>query len=107
MATVLSNDSERWPCVTASGAGCVLIVAVVPNAKRSEVIGLHDGALRVRLAAPAIEGRANDELVAWLSRELRLPRRGIALLQGQTSRRKRLALDIDAQAVAAWLERVA
>lgn len=102
-----SNESIRWPCVSARETGCALLVAVIPNAKRSEVVGLHDGALRVRLAAPAIEGRANEELIGWLSRELKLPRRGIVLLQGQASRRKRLALSVTADEVIAWLERAA
>ena len=56
-----------WPCLSERAGGAVLSLAVVPNAKRTEVDGLHDGALRVRLAAPPLEGRANDALVAWLA----------------------------------------
>jgi hypothetical protein len=60
------------PCLKASraGAGCELLVQVVPNAGRTVIAGLHDGALRVRLAAPPIEGRANAELLQWLARAL-------------------------------------
>jgi len=93
--------------VIARETGCALLVAVIPNARRSEVDGLHDGALRVRLAAPATEGRANEALIAWLSRELKVPRRDIVLLQGQASRRKRLALSASADEVISWLERTA
>ena len=61
-------------------------------------------ALRVRLAAPAIEGRANEALVAWLARELGLPRRAVALRHGMTGRRKRVALACPAAQVIAWLD---
>jgi uncharacterized protein (TIGR00251 family) len=81
-----------------------LLVSVVPNAQRTEAVGLHDGALRVRLAAPAIEGRANAALIEWLSRELKLPRRAIVLAQGQIGRRKRLLLDCPLLQVSAWLD---
>jgi uncharacterized protein (TIGR00251 family) len=80
-------------------------VAVVPNAKRTEADGLHDGALRVRLAALPIEGRANDALVAWLAKALGVPRRDVQIAQGATGRRKLVAIDLAPEAVAAWLDR--
>lgn len=97
--------NEAWPCLAARGEGALLAVAVVPNAKRTAVDGLHDGALRVRLAAPPVDGKANDALVAWLAGELGLPRRAVRLLRGASSRRKQLEIDLDAAAVAAWLAR--
>jgi uncharacterized protein (TIGR00251 family) len=92
-----------WPCLAARGAGSLLAVAVMPNAKRTAVDGLHDGALRVRLAAPPVDGKANDALVAWLAEELRLPRRAVRLLRGVSGRRKQLEIDVEPAAVAAWL----
>ena len=63
----------RWPCLSAAAdEACALLVAVIPNAKRTEAIGLHDGCLRVRLQAPPLEGRANDALVAWIASQLGL-----------------------------------
>jgi uncharacterized protein (TIGR00251 family) len=93
-----------WPCVRSADDGTLLLVSVVPNAKRSEAGGLHDGALRVRLAAPAIEGRANDALVQWLAEQLRLPKRAIVLRQGASSRRKRLWIAAPPAQVIAWLD---
>jgi uncharacterized protein (TIGR00251 family) len=94
-----------WPCVSATSDGSAsLLVSVIPNAKRTEAVGLHDGALRVRLAAPAIEGRANEALVAWLADELQLTRRQVELKQGGSSRRKRLVLDCASSRVEAWLQ---
>ncbi len=104
----LEDDPRaRWPCLTARAAGCELRVQVVPNAGRTACAGLHDGALKVRLAAPAIEGRANAALVAWLGESLGLPRRAVELIAGDTARRKRVALDCPPEQVLAWLDRQA
>jgi len=92
-----------WPCLTATAVGCQLDVSVSPNAKRTTLDGLHDGALRVRLAAPPVDGRANQALVAWLAGELACPQRAITLRRGETSRRKQLMIDLPADGVAAWL----
>jgi uncharacterized protein len=84
-----------------------LDVSVVPNAKRTGADGRHDGALRVRLAAPPVDGKANEVLIAWLAGELGVPRRAVTLLRGQSSRRKQLAIDVSVEQLAAWLARVA
>jgi uncharacterized protein (TIGR00251 family) len=63
-------------------------VRVVPRASRSELVGEHDGALRVRIAAPPVDGAANDELVRLLARTFRVPRNAIEIAAGQTSKLK-------------------
>jgi uncharacterized protein (TIGR00251 family) len=93
-----------WPCITDSDGGTTLAVSVVPNARKTEAVGLHDGALRVRLAAPAIEGRANDALVQWLARALGVPRGAITLRHGALGRRKRLLIDCPPARVRDWLD---
>lgn len=96
-----------WPpCLRASGAGCVLALHVVPHAARTACEGLHDGALRVRLAAPPADGQANAALVAWLAAELGVARRAVQLQRGGASRRKQVHIDAPAAQVAAWLARV-
>jgi uncharacterized protein (TIGR00251 family) len=99
------QPSGAFPCLLRDAAGerCVLLVQVVPNAGRTAVAGLHDGALRLRLGAPAIEGRANAELQQWLARALGLPKRAVSLQAGALSRRKRVQLDCSADRVQAWL----
>ncbi len=72
---------------------CTLDLKVVPNAPRNAVVGWLDGALKVKIHAPALEGRANDELGAWLADALGLPRRCVTLLRGEKSRRKTVRLD--------------
>jgi uncharacterized protein len=61
-----------------------------PGARRSEVVGVADGSLRVRLAAPAHEGKANTELVRFLAAELDVPRSAVTLVTGASARRKLL-----------------
>lgn len=98
---------EAWPsCLARHGSELWLAVSVVPNAKRTGADGLHDGALRVRLAAPPVDGKANDTLVAWLASELGVPRRSVVLVRGHTARRKWLALDVGQAELLAWLGRV-
>lgn len=104
-ARAMPMTAADLPCLTVgrAGSGCHLLVQVVPNAGRTAVAGLHDGALRVRLAAPPIEGRANAELQQWLARSLGLPRRAVTLAGGELSRRKRLHVDCPPDQLAAWL----
>ena len=67
-------------------------VRVVPRASRTEVVGEADGVLRIRLAAPPVDGAANEELVRVLARALRVSRRAVTITAGQTSRLKRIAV---------------
>ena len=96
-----------WPCLHTTHAGCLLDVLVAPNAKRTACMGLHGDALRVRLAAPPVDGAANEALLKWVAAELDVARNAVTLLRGDTSKRKQLALDVPAATVAAWLGRVA
>jgi uncharacterized protein len=95
--------SSEFPCLSARGDGVLLRLSVVPNAKRTEVDGLHDGALRVRLAAPPVEGRANETLVAWLAKSLGVPRRDVELLRGEANRRKQVAIAVSFEVASRWL----
>ncbi len=98
--------NSPWPCLAPRGDGCVLALAVAPQAKRTGADGLHDGALRVRLAAPPVDGKANAALLAWLADELGCPRRDLSLLRGDTARRKWVEIALPPAQVAAWLARV-
>ncbi|MFT3664061.1 DUF167 domain-containing protein [Piscinibacter sp.] len=81
-------DDELPACLTRHGERLWLAVSVVPNAKRTGADGTHDGALRVRLAAPPVDGKANETLLAWLADEFDVPRRALTLVRGATARRK-------------------
>jgi uncharacterized protein len=105
MARLGESDAMPDWC-RATAAGLLLEVHVQPNARKTEAAGEYDGALKIRLQAPPVDGRANEALIAWIARTLALPRQQVVLKSGQTSRRKSLQLtapDLDAAAVAARL----
>lgn len=69
-----------------------LAVRVHPNAPRNGLAGFSDGVLQVRIAAPPVEGRANRELVDFLSEALGVSRSAITILRGHTARSKLVAI---------------
>ena len=100
------TSAESFPCLSIRGEGVLLQLSVMPNAKRTEVDGLHVGALRVRLAAPPIDGRANEALVAWLAKSLGVPKRDVEVLRGESSRRKQVAIAVSHVVATRWLTAV-
>jgi len=70
----------------------VFRVRVQPRASRDEVAGEMDGALKVRLQAPAIEGRANEALIEYLARLLKRPKAAVRISGGERSRLKRVEI---------------
>ena len=64
-----------------------------PRASRNALAGLHDGALRVRLTAPPVEGAANEALVRFIAESLGLPRRQVTVVLGTSGRRKILEIE--------------
>lgn len=78
--------------VTARQGAASFPVRVIPRAGRTAVGGVRHGALLVRLAAPPVEGAANDALVAFLSRVLERPARDVAIVAGHKSRDKTVAV---------------
>ncbi|HMC80080.1 MAG TPA: DUF167 domain-containing protein [Acidimicrobiia bacterium] len=75
-----------------SPEGIVLRVHVQPGAGRSAVVGRHGDALKVRVAAPPVEGRANEATRALLAEALGVPEADVELASGQSSRAKRFRL---------------
>jgi len=71
----------------------VLALHVQPGASRTEVAGVHGDALKIRLAAPPAEGRANAALIAFLAEAFGVPRASVTLLRGAASRRKSVRID--------------
>ena len=77
--------SERDGCLTFK-------VQVVPRASRSEIAGEHNGALRVRIAAPPVDGAANEELVRLLARAFGVKRNAVEIVGGRASRTKQIRI---------------
>lgn len=72
---------------------CTLELKIIPNAPRNEIVGWLGAALKIKIHAPALEGRANDELLGFLAEKLGLPRRAVTLRRGKKSRRKIVSLN--------------
>lgn len=78
---VIARDSER---------GALLTVHVQPGSSRTECVGIHGDAVKIRLAARPIDSAANDELIRFIAERCAVPRTNVQLHAGATGRRKRL-----------------
>jgi hypothetical protein len=65
-------------------------VRVVPKSSRSEIVGEMDGALKIKIAAPPVDGAANEELIRVLSKRFGLAKNAVEILTGQTSKQKQV-----------------
>ena len=73
--------------------GCVTFnVRVIPRASKSEIVGEHDGDLKVRIASPPVDGAANAELIKLLAKRFRVSKSNIEIVGGQTSKNKRIKI---------------
>lgn len=94
------NNDAGWARYDAAARRLTLTVHVQPNARESAVAGLHGDALKIRVAAPAADNRANEALIAFIARALAIPNAAVMIRHGHTSRRKIVAIaPIDAGAV--------
>jgi len=71
----------------------VFKVQVVPRSSRSEVVGAHNGSLKVRVAAPPVDGSANDELIRVIAKTFKVSRSAVTIVSGQSSRLKQIRID--------------
>lgn len=92
----------------ATNDGVVLTLHIQPGAKKTEIVGLHGAALKIRLAAPPVDGKANAALLAFLAERLGMAKSMLELVGGETSRAKRVKVGagdtVDAAAIRARLD---
>ena len=87
------SPSPALPGIVADGDGSRITLQVVPRASKTEVVGAYgDDALRLRLAAPPVDGKANKELIEVLADAFGLPKSAVVFKGGETSKTKRLLL---------------
>lgn len=67
-------------------------VRVVPRASKSEIVGDLDGALKIRIASPPVDGSANAELIKVLSKKFNVSKNAVEIIGGQTSKRKQIRI---------------
>ena len=84
-------DGQKLEIMSRGGA-VVFQVRVQPRASRDEITGVVDGALKVRLQAPALEDRANAALCEYLAELLKTPKSAVRILSGERSRIKRIEI---------------
>ena len=82
--------------------GFVLALHIQPGAKQTAIVGLHGDALKIRLAAPPVDGKANAALIDYLAERLGIARSALEILSGQQARSKRVR--IRAAFDAEWLQ---
>jgi uncharacterized protein (TIGR00251 family) len=93
-----SSSAERvggdapWRRENADGS-IMLEIHVQPGAKKSEVAGVHGNALKIRVAAPPVEGKANAALVAFLADQFSVARRAVTIVRGENGRRKTIRVE--------------
>ena len=73
-------------------AGAILSVHVQPKASTTECVGIHGDALKIRVAAPPVDGAANDELTRFLARQLSVPISSVRIHSGASGRHKRVLI---------------
>jgi len=91
-SSVDSLRPQPWRRIDADGS-ITLTIHALPGAKRTEVAGIHGDCLKIRLAAPPVEGRANDALVAFFAVSFGVPRRSVTIVRGETGRRKTVRIE--------------
>ncbi|MFN3884964.1 MAG: DUF167 domain-containing protein [Rhodocyclaceae bacterium] len=92
--------------IRADDHGVTLTLHIQPGAKKTEIAGRHGDALKIRLAAPPVDGKANDALIDFLAKKLGAGRTAVEIIGGQTSRAKRVRIaGVGAEDVRAALEK--
>lgn len=101
----MRKGTERSASAAGGGSGFFLLsVRAVPNAKKTQFAGTVGGSVKIKIQAVPEGGRANEELEAFLAGTLSLPKRGVSVVRGETSRDKVLRIDGCSReaAFAAW-----
>jgi len=100
--------SKSW--FSEINGGVRLSVQIAPNAKKTEVIAFTDEAVRIRLHAPPVDGKANEALIRFIAEALHIPKSAVQITHGFTSKRKLLEVreaDLTQESVARALQPLA
>lgn len=99
------NLESFFAAVDRGRSGLYLNVHVQPGAKRQQLRGLYGNAIKISIQAQAVDGKANQALVAFIAQALSLPRQQVQLASGQASRRKRIYIQGEEKALMQLLSR--
>jgi uncharacterized protein len=84
----VSEELPSWISLTGDQRVVRILLYAQPGAKVPGIVGVHDGALKVRISSPPVDGAANESLIQWLAENLGIRIRDVRLIKGQTSRKK-------------------
>lgn len=84
----LNSVPPSWYRLSNDGHSLLLTLYIQPNANRTEVSGLHDGALKIKVAAPPEDHKANDKLLEFLKKSFKVNKKQVILKQGEHARHK-------------------
>ena len=87
--------------------GCTLSLYIQPGASRSEISGLHGERLKVKIKAPPVDGEANECLIEFFAGILKIPKKSVHLIQGESSRQKTLLVELSPEEVIILLPQLA
>ena len=79
--------------ISAVPGGVEIALQIQPRASRTELVGAHGDAFKIRLAAPPVDGEANEELLRFLAKTLGVPKSAVTIVRGATGRRKVVRVD--------------
>lgn len=79
--------------LTERDGGVTFMVRVIPRASKTEIVGEYDGAVKVRLSSPPVDGAANEELIKLFAKRLKVARSDVEILSGQTSKTKQIRIN--------------
>jgi uncharacterized protein (TIGR00251 family) len=102
----MREGRESAPVIVENQDSVVLSVVVSPRSSKTEIASIDDDAIRVRLNAPPVDGKANEALVKLLAGVMGVPKRDVEILSGGSSRRKRVRVvtDLSAERISALLQ---
>ncbi len=84
--------TKEW--LSTTKAGYRIAVQVTPNAKKTEIVSSDGDALRIKLQAQPVDGKANEVLIQFMAKKLRIPRKNVSITHGLTARRKLLEIGL-------------
>jgi uncharacterized protein (TIGR00251 family) len=85
-------DAPPMSWLRVDGDGVVVTLHIQPGAKKTEIVGLHGEALKIRLAAPPVDGKANAALIAFIAKKVGAGKTAVTLISGDTARAKRVRI---------------
>jgi hypothetical protein len=84
--------ADHYPHIRNHPGGCTFEIRVIPRASQTKIVGVIEGALKVRIAAPPVDGAANDAVVAFFAKLFKTAKSNVSIVAGERSKKKRVAV---------------